>query len=223
MILSLSDILFAPGDEDSIISYELELAVAYQIANEMRLRFDSQPDWRLPELAVELADLATGRSQLQGFSPKELGYKPAPGRITLATQHGAKGMEWDTVFLVGVDEFWIPGDLDAQFQGVNDLIGGDPSAEATALLLEIMEDDLGHYPGRTATESAHIEVICERLRLLYVGITRARGDLQISRSQFIHRFNADIAVQPATIMAALYEFMREYEPIGKLGPFSHES
>jgi DNA helicase-2/ATP-dependent DNA helicase PcrA len=179
----------------------------------MRLRFDSQSDWRLPELAVELADLATGRRQLQSFSPKELGYKPVPGRITLATQHGAKGMEWDAVFLVGVDEFWIPGDLDAQFRGVYDFIGGDPSAEATAQLLEIMEGDLGHYPGRTATESAHIEVICERLRLLYVGITRARRNLQISRSQYIHRFNTDIAVQPATVMAALYEFTRQYGPV----------
>jgi DNA helicase-2/ATP-dependent DNA helicase PcrA len=212
LIFSLSDVIYASGDEDSATSYELELAVAYQIANEMRLRFDPQPDWRLPELAVELADLASGRSRLQSYSPKELGYKPVPGRITLATQHGAKGMEWDAVFLVGVDEFWIPGDLDAQFHGVNDFIGGDPSAEATALLLEIMDGDLGYYPGRTATDSAHIEVINERLRLLYVGITRARSNLQISRSQYIHRFNSDIAVQPATVIAALYRFTKEYEP-----------
>jgi len=212
LILSLSDVIYASGDEDSATSYELELAVAYQIANEMRLRFDPQPDWRLPELAVELADLASGRSRLQSYSPKELGYKPVPGRITLATQHGAKGMEWDAVFLVGVDEFWIPGDLDAQFHGVNDFIGGDPSAEATALLLEIMDGDLGYYPGRTATDSAHIEVINERLRLLYVGITRARSNLQISRSQYIHRFNSDIPVQPATVIAALYRFTKEYEP-----------
>ncbi|HUS93606.1 MAG TPA: ATP-dependent helicase [Patescibacteria group bacterium] len=213
LILSLSEVIFASGDEDSSISYELELAVAYQIASEMRLRFDSQPDWRLPELAVELADLANGRRQLQSFNPKESGYKPVPGRITLATQHSAKGMEWDAVFLVGVDEFWIPGDLDAHFQGVNDFIGGDLSAEVNALLLEIMADDHGHYPGRTATESAHIEVICERLRLLYVGITRARKNLYISRSQHIHRFNGDIAVRPATVLAALYDFTEMYAPV----------
>ncbi len=212
LILSLSDVIYASGDEYTALSYELELAVAYQIANEMRLRFDSQPDWRLPELEVELADLATGRSHLQSFGPKELGYKPVPGRITLATQHGAKGMEWDAVFLVGIDEFWIPGDLHAKFHGASDFIGGDPSAEATALLLKIMEGDPGYYPGRTATESAHIEVINERLRLLYVGITRARRNLQISRSQYIRRFNSDIAVQPATVLAALYRFTKGYEP-----------
>jgi hypothetical protein len=37
-----------------------------------------------------------------------------------------------------------------------------------------MEGDAGIYNGRSATESAHIDIISERLRLLYVGITRAK-------------------------------------------------
>ena len=45
-------------------------------------------------------------------------------------------------------------------------------------------DRVGHtFPGRSPTESAHIGIISERLRLLYVGITRARRFLQISRSR----------------------------------------
>ncbi|MBK8128772.1 MAG: hypothetical protein IPK53_07445 [bacterium] len=47
----------------------------------------------------------------------------------LTTQHSAKGLEWDAVFLVGVDGFRIPGSLEAPFLGVHDFLGGDPTPE----------------------------------------------------------------------------------------------
>jgi len=137
------------------------------------------------------------------------GYDPKPGRITLTTQHSGKGLEWDAVFLVGIDGMWIPGSLEAPFLGVHDFLGGDPNAEATAQLSYLMSDKTGIYPNRTATESAHIEVICERLRLLYVGVTRARRFLHISRSRATRRQSREREAEPATVLGVLYRYLQE--------------
>ncbi len=218
LVLALADELFAtsmqPGEGATAEPArapmrESDLSTAHRIAAVLRRWHDLHPEWRLPEMAAALAEVAAGRRTLPLISPAELGYEPQPGRITLTTQHGAKGMEWDAVFLVGIDNFWIPGDLDAPFLGSYDFLGGDPIAEATAQLRELMTGDADLFPGRTATESAHIAVICERLRLLYVGITRARRYLHISRSRFTRTFGLNREAAPATALGALYQYLKE--------------
>jgi DNA helicase-2/ATP-dependent DNA helicase PcrA len=209
MILSLSDELFSDDGSRDGGSQEAELAVAYQLASAVRQWWDLQPEWRLPELAAQLADVAEGRRRLYVSGPGDAGFEPKPGRITLATQHGAKGMEWDAVFLVGIDGRWVPGDLDGHFLGVDPMVGGDPAAELSAQLHTVMKGDDGLYPGRTATESAHIEVISERLRLLYVGITRARRFLHISRSRQATRRQKDYDTEPATVLGVLYRYLTQ--------------
>lgn len=204
LALALGDELFAWGEV-----HESDLAIAYQIAAIMRRWRDAEPDWRLPELAGELSDVAAGRRSLPLTRNADLGYEPEPGRITLATQHSAKGLEWDAVFLVGVDGFWIPGALDAPFLGAYDFLGGDPTAEATAQLRYLMQGEAGVYPGRTATESAHIDVISERLRLLYVGVTRARRYLHLSRSRATRQYNKERPAEPATVLGVLYRYLKE--------------
>ena len=215
LALALGDELFARTAGDDEDGYtreydrEYDLSIAYQIASLLSYWRDLHPAWRLPELAKELDDVASGRRSLPTTSASELGFEPEPGRITLATQHKAKGMEWDAVFLVGIDGFWIPSTLDAPFLGVHDFLGGDPTAEATARLGDLMDEEAGLYPGRSATESAHIEVICERLRLLYVGITRARRYLHISRSRATRRYNRDRDAEPTTVLGVLYRYLKE--------------
>jgi DNA helicase-2/ATP-dependent DNA helicase PcrA len=213
LTLALADALFAPRPEqpDGDASHELDLAIAYQIASLLRQWREAQPEWRLPELVAQLQSVATGRRALNVVRD-DAGYEPRPGRITLTTQHSGKGLEWDAVFLVGIDGMWIPGSLDAPFLGVHDFLGGDPNAEATAQLSYLMRDEAGIYSNRTATESAHIEVICERLRLLYVGITRARRFLQISRSRATRRQRGEQEMEPATVLGVLYRYLQEQEP-----------
>jgi DNA helicase-2/ATP-dependent DNA helicase PcrA len=213
MILSLSDELFSAGSYNDGNGHEADLAVAYQLASAVRQWWDLQPDWRLPELAAQLSDVAEGRRRLHVSRPGDAGYDPKPGRITLATQHGAKGMEWDAVFLMGIDGHWIPGDLDGHFLGVEPMVGGDPAAELSAQLHYVMKGDDGLYMGRTATDSAHIEVISERLRLLYVGITRARRFLHISRSRQASRRQKDYDTEPATVMGVLYRYLTQISSV----------
>ncbi len=209
--LPIDDLALALGDElfawDNEVR-EADLAVAYQIATLLRRWRDAQPEFRLPELAAELEGVALGRRALPISTATDFGFEPQPGRITLSTQHSAKGLEWDTVFMVGVDGTWIPGSLDAYFMGVSDLLGGDPTAEANAQLRYLMHDDAGIYDGRDATESAHIDIISERLRLLYVGITRARRKLFISRSRATRSYNKDRDTEPASVMGVLYYYLK---------------
>ncbi|MCP4425577.1 MAG: ATP-dependent helicase [Chloroflexi bacterium] len=204
LALALGDELFAHGE-----ALEADLAIAYQIAAVLRRWRDTQPDWRLPELAAELESVAEGRKKLPVTVPADIGYEPEPGRITLTTQHSAKGLEWDAVFLVGIDGFWIPGNLDAPFLGVHDFLGGDPEAEASAQLRFLMEGKSGLYDGRSATESAHIDIISERLRLLYVGISRARRYLHLSRSRATRQYNKERDAEPATVMGVLYRYLKK--------------
>ncbi len=206
LIIALSDELFAHSDQEV---NETDLAIAYQIANVLRSWYDLHPHWRLPELVGELAEIAEGRRHLSVVVSEEGGYEPQAGRITLNTQHGSKGLEWDGVFLVGVDGMWIPGSLEAYFLGVDENLGGDPAAEMTAELKSLMAGASGLYPGRSATESAHIEVICERLRLLYVGITRAGRFLHISRSRKTRKYRKEYDAEPATALAVLYRYIAE--------------
>jgi DNA helicase-2/ATP-dependent DNA helicase PcrA len=127
----------------------------------------------------------------------------------LATQHSAKGLEWDAVFLVGIDGFWIPDDLTAPFLGVHDFLGGDPSAEVTAQLRHLMRGTAGLFEGRTPTETAHIEVISERLRLLYVGITRARRYLHLSRSRVTRYYQRERETEATQALGVLYDYLQQ--------------
>jgi DNA helicase-2/ATP-dependent DNA helicase PcrA len=205
MILALSDELFATAGTSG--ESEADLATAYLIAAEIRQWQNLHPEWRLPEVSARLVDVAEGRHQIRLSLAAGVGFRPEPGRITLATQHGAKGMEWDAVFLLGIDGFWIPDDLEAPFLGVDRYLGADPSAEAVAQLWLVTEGDAGLHNGLTATDSAHVEVICERLRLLYVGITRARRYLHISRSRAKRRFGKEFDTEPANVLGVLYTFL----------------
>ena len=204
LALALGDELFAHGD-----AQEADLAIAYQIANTLRYWREMQPEWRLPELVAELANVASGQRRLPLARPSDYGFEPKPGRITLSTQHGAKGLEWDAVFLLGIDGFWIPGSLESPFLGEHDFLGGDPMAEVNAQLSQLMQGDASLYDGRTATESAHIEVISERLRLLYVGITRARRFLHLSRSRATRSYNKDREASPTTILGVLFQYLKK--------------
>jgi DNA helicase-2/ATP-dependent DNA helicase PcrA len=205
LALALGDELFGHGEQ-----HEGDLAIAYQIANLMRSWQDLEPDRRLPDLVLELADVAEGRRSLGTGLRSEEGFEPQPGRITLATQHGAKGMEWDAVFMIGLDNGWIPNDLDDYFLGVSDLTGGDPTAQAVAELRQMMGDESLAQSGRSPTDLAHIDVISERLRLLYVGITRARRFLQISRSELRRRGSRELPTQPVQALERLARFVERY-------------
>ncbi len=181
---------------------EVDRARAQQLAVYVRIRADQNTDWQLPELVRELSEAVQGRAGALAEAEAALG--PQPGRIFLTTMHKAKGMEWDLVYVMGVDGDWFPHDLDARFLGECEFLGGDPSEDAKAELLDLL-GEIGSSR-LSATDRSHAEVIAERLRLLYVAITRARRYLVLSWSRQIPRTTR---MQPAP-MAEVFRQLQRY-------------
>ncbi len=159
--------------------HEDDLATAHEIAMFLRRLSDEHPAWRLPELVAELRNAATGRSLL---AQPDSGFEPEPGRITLTTLHKAKGLEWDLVYVLGVDAVEYPGTLEDKFRGHQQHLGGDPAQMARSWMLQAVEGGT-HTPEQNL--EGPIDTISERLRLLYVAITRARRFLSLSYSEYV--------------------------------------
>lgn len=184
-----------------------ELAIAHKLAILLRGAAREHADWRLPELTEELALIARNERRFLGFADDESGFDPEQyrGQVVVATMHKAKGLEWDRVYLMSVSNYDFPS-----AQAYDSFIGDtwyirdrlNLGAEALAqvdLLLGIHPDD--HYQEGAASEAARLEYVRERLRLLYVGITRARRQLVVTWNTGRKNDN-----QPALPLAALQAF-----------------
>jgi DNA helicase-2/ATP-dependent DNA helicase PcrA len=195
LILSVSQDLF---------TRDTDLAISHSLAVSLRRFAQLNPQATLTDIAGELEEIATNRQRYMSNSLIEAGFEPVDGQITVTTMHKAKGLEWDRVYLLSVDRIEFPHDADGEFRGQQWFLGGhDPATEARKAL-ELLVDPA--YEGLVnqvnLMREAHIEYIAERLRLLYVGITRAKRELIISYAK--HRFGQDNA--PAL---AVQQIMRE--------------
>ena len=162
---------------------QFDLTIVQQVASLMRKMTDDNPSWKLPALAGELHEMAFGRGALPRLGRNELGFEPQPGRITVATMHGAKGLEWDLVYMAGVDRQWFPELSDDVTSGALRILEGDIEPEVSALVRSLSDEEAVLRRRLSPTDEARRELIAERLRLLYVGITRARRNLCISWSE----------------------------------------
>ena len=158
-----------------------DLAVAHKLAVVLRRASESHPDWQLPELTQELAVVARNERRFLGLSGEDSGFDPDQykGQVIVATVHKAKGLEWDRVYLMSVNNYSFPSGLPhdrfiSEKWFVRD--GLNLEAEALAQLQALLSEDLIYEEG-AATQDARLEYAAERLRLLYVGITRARKEL----------------------------------------------
>jgi len=161
----------------------VDLALAYRLAISLRSRGDLHPGWTIANFRDELAEIARNRRAFQGFSAEDLGFNPDlhPGKVVITTAHKAKGLEWDRVYIVSVNSYdypsAIPGeDYLSEKWFLKD--GFNIEAEVLARLNQLVDPDV-HPEGqrRKASIQAREEYAAERLRLLYVGITRARREL----------------------------------------------
>jgi DNA helicase-2/ATP-dependent DNA helicase PcrA len=171
-----------------------ELALAHKLALLLRDVAAGHPGYRLAELVEELAIIARNERRFLGFAGEESGFEPPRGMVTVATMHKAKGLEWDRVYLMSVNNYNFPSGLAYDFYISEPWFVRDSlnlQAEALAQLQGLLDpagDRLPIYdwqasaPGRegAATQQARLEYVIERLRLLYVGITRARRSLVVT-------------------------------------------
>ncbi|MCB0046994.1 MAG: ATP-dependent helicase [Caldilineaceae bacterium] len=177
-ILPVDELLLTLGND--IFDKPANLALTHRLAVLLAKLSEENPAWRLPELAGELDDIAQNKRRLLGFTEDALGYEAKPGQVTVATMHAAKGLEWDRVYLLAVNDYSYPAGLDSEsYRGERWYVRNRLNlvAEAEAQLRLLHDGSLDGYAAGEATVQARRAIGAERLRLLYVGVTRARREL----------------------------------------------
>lgn len=185
-----------------------EIALGYKLAQLLRSFAAETPTARLSEFAAELRRISANERRFIGFETEEVGYTPKPNVVTVATMHAAKGLEWDCVYLLSVNDYSFPSGLpddrylDEKYY-IRDSL--NLNAELHAQLNSLLNHET--YVEGKATAQARLDYAAERLRLLYVGITRAKRKLIITWNT--GRFYMQRPQQPAQPLLALYSFWRQ--------------
>jgi DNA helicase-2/ATP-dependent DNA helicase PcrA len=202
LILTLAQDLFEePAD----------LAMAHKLAVMLERVSKMHPGWRLPELTDELAVIARNERRFLGMSDEDTRFDPERhrGKVVVATIHKAKGLEWDRVYLLSLNNYNFPAGLPhdsfiAEKWYVRDSL--NLQAEALAQLRAAVEATAEPYEEGRATQQARLDYAAERMRLLYVGITRAKKELVMT-------WNAGRRgdLQPAVPFTALRTFWEEHK------------
>lgn len=179
--LPIDELLLTLGND--LFDEPEDLALAHRLAVVMARLGEENPEWRLPRFAIELQQVAENRRKIPGLVTEAGGFEPQPGKVAVGTMHAAKGLEWDRVYLMSVNSYSFPSG------GDEDSYRGEPwyardkqnlAAETLAQLQQLIHGSLDEYTPGVATQAARRAIAAERLRLFYVGITRARRELIVT-------------------------------------------
>jgi DNA helicase-2/ATP-dependent DNA helicase PcrA len=187
-----------------------ELAIAHKLAVMLRRASDSNPSWRLPELTDELVVIARNERRFLGFGEDDTGFDPQKhrGKVVVATMHKAKGLEWERVYLMAVNSYNFPsGEAFDQYIAEKWFLRDDLNLEAETLEqleISLSTNEYDWYQEGEASHKARLDYVRERLRLLYVGITRAKKELIITWNSGRHG-----ELRPAMPLVALQTFWEE--------------
>jgi len=164
-----------------------DLALSQKIAAILERMSRVNPEWGLEEFSTELESVSKNHSKISGFSDEDLGFDPDvyKGKVLVTTIHKAKGLEWDRVYLLSANNYDFPSlqpydQYTSEKWFIRDQINL-PAELVDSLQRFSNKDPLAFLssPG-FATMEARRKFCAERLRLLFVGITRARRELIIT-------------------------------------------
>ncbi|MEZ4769264.1 MAG: 3'-5' exonuclease [Caldilineales bacterium] len=211
IVLPVDQLLLTLGQD--LFTEASDLALTHKLAVTLRQAAEQHPGWRLPELAGELAVIARNERRFLGFSDDDNGFDPDAykGKVVVATMHKAKGLEWDRVYLMSVNSYDFPsGQPYDQYIAEKWFVRDELNlgAEALAQLDALLDDRLVYREG-DATAQARLDYVRERLRLLYVGITRARRELVMTWNS-----GRSAASRPEALQALPFVALQAYWELG---------
>ncbi len=202
--LPIDQLLLTVGQD--LFRRPADIALTHKLAAVLRQAADAHPDWRLPELNQELVLIARNERKFLGFSDEDTGFDPDAhkGKVVVATVHKAKGLEWDRVYLISVNNYDYPSAQPGDsFISERWYLRDGLNLEAEALAgLKALAEGAPLPPLGEATAQARIDYAAERLRLLYVGITRAKRELIVTWNTG----RPERPAQPAVPLIALQEW-----------------
>ncbi len=182
ILLPIDEMIITIGAE--IFHNPSDLALSHKIAMVLKRSLDYYPEWQLPDFCNELDAITKNQYRMYGFSEEDIGFDPDlhKGKIVVSTMHKAKGLEWDRVYLMSVNNYNFPSasEFDSYYSEkwfVRDRrnLEAEVLERLSSLVGSVAAD--GQSLTSNATQNARIDYCAERLRLLYVGITRAREEL----------------------------------------------
>lgn len=138
---------------------------------------------------------------------------PLGGSVTLATIHKSKGMEWDAVIITGINKSDFPSSLDDYFRVDRKYLRPDFKYPEAFVNMDI-DKILGVNRGKTRAsyeDDLKLALIGERVRLLYVGITRAKSSLLLlnSKNKFIESLNRNMFRKDSSYLEILRGYIEE--------------
>ena len=138
---------------------------------------------------------------------------PLGGSVTLATIHKSKGMEWDAVIITGINKSDFPSSLDDYFRVDRKYLRSDFKYPEAFVNMDI-DKILGVNGDKTRAsyeDDLKLALIGERVRLLYVGITRAKSSLLLlnSKNKFIESLNRNMFRKDSSYLEILRGYIGE--------------
>ena len=158
-------------------------AMAQAVASYVKFETKDNPNLILEEISEQLLNTKNQVFKHVADLIYDLqGYEPVPGRVTVATCHKSKGLEWDCVFLLGLTEYNYPISLSGKFRS-DYFYFKEELRNPVAIGKTEIQKITGESVCRNPFLQSKIEVVNEKIRLLYVSVTRAREYLILMAHQ----------------------------------------
>lgn len=184
MILPMDQLVLVVAQD--LVLENSEIAIIHKLSGFIKSLLENNPHWTDIDVLDELIGISKNNRGFATFSQKEDGFDPDnyKGKVIVATAHKSKGLEWDKVFLSSANNYDYPGgESNESYTSEKWFITDQRNLEAE-LLYDLESLRVEHSGGIMLRaydkQDARNDVARERLRLFYVGITRAKKSLSIS-------------------------------------------